>query len=75
MTVTANLALPLTHAADLERSPPRPVEAERRRTRRQKLMIEMSADLYERIVLICSVRQVPVNQVVSEVLERAFPSK
>jgi hypothetical protein len=35
----------------------------------------MPADLYERIVSICTVRQVPVNQVVVEVLERAFPCK
>ena len=38
-------------------------------------MIEMPADLYERIVKICAVRQVPVNQGVTEVLERAFPGQ
>jgi hypothetical protein len=75
MTITASLALPPTHAADLKPLSPKPAETERRRTRRQKLMIEMPADLYERIVAICAVRQMPVNQVVSEVLERAFPSK
>jgi hypothetical protein len=74
MTVTASLVLPPIDA-DVERQPPRLTQAERRRTRRQKLVIEMPADLYERIVLICTVRQVPVNQVVAEVLERAFPSK
>ena len=74
MTVTASLVLPPIDA-DAERPMLRLAQAERRHTPRQKLAIEMPADLYERIVSICTVRQVPVNQVVSEVLERAFPSK
>lgn len=46
---------------------------ERRSVGRRKLTVEVSPDLHRRILSICSVRRVPVNQAVREVLEKAFP--
>lgn len=51
------------------------LEPERRRSIRRKLVVEVSADLHQRIVSICATRRIPVNQAVREVLERSFPSK
>ena len=51
------------------------LEPERRRAIRRKLVVEVSADLHQRIVSICATRRIPVNQAVREVLERSFPSK
>lgn len=51
------------------------LEPERRRAVRRKLVVEVSADLHQRIVSICATRRIPVNQAVREVLERSFPGK
>ncbi|WP_375410516.1 hypothetical protein [uncultured Methylobacterium sp.] len=51
------------------------LEPERRRAIRRKLVVEVSADLHQRIVAICATRRIPVNQAVREVLERSFPGK
>jgi hypothetical protein len=49
--------------------------SDRRGAVRRKLVIEISADLHQRIVTICATRRIPVNQAVREVLERTFPGK
>lgn len=51
------------------------LEPERRGAIRRKLVIEISADLHQRILSICATRRLPVNQAVREVLERSFPGK
>lgn len=49
------------------------VPLDRRSVGRRRLTVEVSPDLHRRILSICAVRRVPVNQAVREVLERAFP--
>lgn len=57
----------------------RPVEDEgarlpdRRSVPRHRLYIEMSPDLHRRVLSISALRRLPVNAIVREVLERAFP--
>lgn len=51
------------------------LEPERRGAVRRKLVVEISADLHQRILSICATRRLPVNQAVREVLERSFPGK
>ena len=46
---------------------------DRRSVGRRRLTIEVSPDLHRRILTICNVRRVPVNQAVRELLEKSFP--
>jgi predicted HicB family RNase H-like nuclease len=50
-----------------------PVSEDRRSVGRRKLTIEVSPDLHRRILAICTVRRVPVNQAIREILEKSFP--
>ncbi|MBX9934141.1 MAG: hypothetical protein K2Y56_21910 [Methylobacterium sp.] len=72
MTVTAKIDMPPRSPAghDMAAS-----SSDRRGAVRRKLVIEISADLHQRIVAICATRRIPVNQAVREVLERTFPGK
>ena len=37
------------------------------------LLVTVSAELHDRIIKICAVRGLPVNQIVREILEQGFP--
>lgn len=50
-----------------------PVSDDRRSAGRRRLTIEVSPELHRRILAICTVRRVPVNQAVRELLEKSFP--
>ena len=50
-----------------------PSVPDRRGVPRHRLYVDMSPDLHRRVLSISSMRRLPVNAIVREVLERAFP--
>lgn len=50
-----------------------PINDDRRSVGRCRLTIEVSPELHCRILTICTVRRIPVNQAVRELLEKSFP--